>query len=396
MDFHAACPAALRLAVKKDDRAYIKSTCEQDQFDPACRSVKRWETFADLAEPDCSTLTGRVAEARKSFLSANEAAPEELAPVVAALARCGDAATSFEGIAAEGEWHFGGFGGQVLSAADKAAGPALLGTFEAYMKAKAGAGFLEGSGYAAHHVAGWLLETRRMDLCRPLAATLKGAHERVVANIVDYFKQTECKEAAPLAVELLASDDAEFRQWGCAALALLGDKSHLRKLGVVAESDSASRPVEHSGESTVYTKGFFVADSCRRRSPRSSCAASRARRMTIELDDERRGRLTGHARLERRVMVELALLVGDAPARARAAGRFNSSERTPAGSDVCERPATRRVRPRSRWSWRRRRGPVARRGPARPHAASAPCLRGPWPARTALRPARPGRPGSRA
>jgi hypothetical protein len=84
-----------------------------------------------------------------------------------------------------------------------------------------------------------------------------------VASMTLYFSETSCKESAPLAVQLLASNVPYNRKVGCDMLAKLGDKSHLAKVTIVADNDTANEVVERPQGSGVYTKEFFVADACK-------------------------------------------------------------------------------------------------------------------------------------
>lgn len=263
--YSPACPAMLRLATKKNDQAHIKFMCEEDGYDDACRTWKMQARFADLARPDCSTLRGRVTEARKDFLSSSNATPEELGRVVGALARCGEGQMIFETIAHIGDLGVNGYGTKVLLVAEKEAGAELFGTFEKYLKENAGPKYLsaEHGDFAANHISNWLLETNRRDLCNPIVQAATGAKEPAIAGTMIYFSSTDCKEGAPLAVQLLSSESPSHREVGCDTLAKVGDQSHLEKLSVVAENDPAYRLVERVGGSGVFTKEFFVADACR-------------------------------------------------------------------------------------------------------------------------------------
>lgn len=263
--YNPSCPAMLRLAVKQNDKAHLKFMCEEDKYDDACRTLKTQGSFADLAKPDCSTLASRVTEARKDFLSSSKATSEELGRVVGALARCGEGKMIFESLAHIGEPGVGGYGTKVLLAAEKEAGAELFSTFEKYTKENTGAKYLgaEHGNFAANHISHWLLETSRKDLCKPLAAATKGANEPVVASMMLYFSSTDCKESAPLAVQLLASNVPSNRMVGCNTLAKVGDKSHLSKVTIVAESDTANEVVERPHGSGVFTKEYFVADACK-------------------------------------------------------------------------------------------------------------------------------------
>jgi hypothetical protein len=264
--YKTACPAMLRLAVKRNDQAHLRFLCEHDQYDDACRTLKTQGSFADLANPDCSTLAGRVSKARNDFLASDKATAEELGRVVGALARCGEGKMIFESLAHIGDPGLNGYGTQVLLTAEKEAGPALFTTFEKYTKEYSGSKFLgvEHGQYAANHIAHWLLETKRTDLCKPLVTASQGAKAPVVSAMMLYFQSAECKESTPLAVQLLASDVPALRAEGCETLAQLGDKSHLSKLSIVAETDTSYAVEERPEGSGVFVKDYFVADACRR------------------------------------------------------------------------------------------------------------------------------------
>jgi hypothetical protein len=261
--YSSACPAMMRLAVKKNDHAHLQVMCAQENYDAACRTLKIQGSFADLDKPDCSTLADRVTKARKDFLSSNSATEEELGRVVSALAKCGEGKMIFESIAHVGDFGVHGYGAKVLLAAEKEAGPVLFSVFEKYASENAGANYLsaEHGEFAANHITHWLLETNRKDLCKPLVAASKGAKDPVVASMMRYFSATDCKESAPLAVQLLASNVPNHRMVACQVLAKVGDKSHLAKVSIVAENDTANEVVERGNG--IYTKEYFVADACK-------------------------------------------------------------------------------------------------------------------------------------
>jgi hypothetical protein len=261
--FDEACDHLQTIALKKNDMAMIQYVCETTKDKEACRIKALKSSLAELAKADCSTLSARVTEARKGDLNRETTRPEELAPVVAALAKCGDGKIIFEDIADEGIANAEAYGAQVLFETEKLAGPELYSAFEKYMKEHPGAKFLNGKGSAANHVRHWLLRAKRNDLCKPFVSLLKDAPEEVVAHMLYYFNKVECKEGAPYAVTLLASDKPQTRMEACATLGAVGNKSHLAKLTAIAENDTTSQTVERPEGSGNYVKELYVAEECK-------------------------------------------------------------------------------------------------------------------------------------
>jgi hypothetical protein len=263
--FGKACPAMLKIAVKQADSVAIQDLCQKDHYEDACTVESSSSAFGDLSKPDCSTLASKVQEAQKDFLKTDKTSAENYGTVVAALARCDESKLIFEGIAHFGQNGSDAYGVNVLLAADKSAGDELAKTFDGYLKKSSGKAFLatENGEFSGDHISHWLLATKRRDLCQPLVAAAKGANEEAIAGLMVYFTATECKEASPLAVQLLSSDTAFFRTTACNALGKIGDAAALPKVKTVAETDRTSRTSTEPNENGVFVKEYFVADACK-------------------------------------------------------------------------------------------------------------------------------------
>ncbi len=252
-------------AEEKKDVATLKKICADaepgvDKYD-ACQAVKRLEgaSLADTAaSADCGALAASLDSGHVTITQA-----EPLAKIGAKLISCGRADAVFEKIAPAGDYGDGGIGlGALLKMEDsgvplvkafveyagKTAGPRLLG-FAATAHSNSG-------DVAANHIGLWLSQRKHYDHCQPLAAAFRDAGEDAKAGMLIYFADGHCKEAIPLAVDLLASDKAIHRRIACANLGVFGDHSVLPKLQIVADTDSAFEIVH-------LNKVYYVRDSCR-------------------------------------------------------------------------------------------------------------------------------------
>ena len=252
------------ISLAKNDTATLESLCAQDKYDPSCQSLNMQKAFADLAQPDCSSLKPKVVEARNGFLKSDKVSVEDYAKVVTALAKCKEDKYIFEEIVHIGDKGPRGFGVKVLVEAEKQ-DPEILASFERYSLAHSGSKFLpvEHSAYAANHIANWLTISKHLDRCDTLVKTATGSNANAISNLMFYFVDNGCKKAAPLAVSLLAQDEPGYRSYGCEILGKIGDKSHLSKLQTLADNDATHRTVESPPNSGVYVKSYYVADSCR-------------------------------------------------------------------------------------------------------------------------------------
>lgn len=262
--FNGACPAMHEIALAKNDTATLESLCQQDKYDLSCQSLNMQKAFTDLAQPDCSTLKAKVVEARNDFLKSDKVPAKDYAKVVTALAKCKEDQYIFEEIIHLGDKGPGGYGTTLLVEAEKQ-DPEIMASFERYILAHSGSKFLpiEHSAYAANHIANWLTQNKHLDRCDTLIKTATGSNANAISNLMFYFVDNGCKEAAPLAVSLLAQDEPGHRAYGCEILGKIGDKSHLSKLQTLANNDSTHKTVESPPRSGIYIKSYYVADACR-------------------------------------------------------------------------------------------------------------------------------------
>jgi hypothetical protein len=256
--WHDACDAELEVLLQAGDRAGVRAMCDEGRSKEACSRAKTHEQLGDLSAPDCATVTRRAPAVLDD--SMRGAGLDELGPLAAALVKCGDTKTVFERLAGYVD------GADILRAAEKATpGGGMVAALQAYVKGQAGRALFAGDRgeAAAAHVGAWLTKAGHDDQCDALLAAGKGAREGVRAALVPYFVRSECRQAGPAALELLASDEPNARAVACHALGKLGDRSALEKVEIVANNDRASRNVERPSGSGVFTKDYFVADACR-------------------------------------------------------------------------------------------------------------------------------------
>ncbi|MCP3098947.1 hypothetical protein LZ198_08665 [Myxococcus sp. K15C18031901] len=263
--FAEACKGVMQQADRRDDRAQLTLMCGQEKQPDACRKLAFKTKFSDLAKPDCSTLAQRFAKAREGDFDPYKATSTDIAPIAAALVRCKESGLLFEELIRPGGPGPNTFGTQLLLETEKEVGGELLALLESYLVKNTGAQFLKGEfGHlAGNHLSHWLVQTQRTQLCEPLVKAARGANPGVLFELAYYFWETGCKASAPLGVELLSSETGEHRQGGCQLLERYGDASHLSRLAIVAQNDTAYRVVERPADSGVYVKEFFVADACR-------------------------------------------------------------------------------------------------------------------------------------
>ena len=147
-------------------------------------------------------------------------------------------------------------------------GADVAGAFRQYAQTHTRAKFLpqdadgHSAAYAAAQLGGWLIDTKRYDACKPLAAAVAGADETVVSSLASYFVEAGCAAANPLALDLLSSNNSNTRVIACNMLAQIGDSSDLPKVKVIADTDTATT-ILADRESGTAIKTFPVAEACK-------------------------------------------------------------------------------------------------------------------------------------
>jgi len=157
-------------------------------------------------------------------------------------------------------------GVQVLQKIEKDGVP-LLAEFGKYARKNAGAAFLnvKPASYAGNHIANWLIQGGHLDQCSLLAKALTDAPEAVRASMLFYFVKAKCVEdGTALSLSLLVAKEEYQRAQACWVLGEIGGPSVVKKLRILAESDSAFGVTEARGnDGRIYaTKVFPVRDAC--------------------------------------------------------------------------------------------------------------------------------------
>lgn len=256
-DVERACEASVEIAEEKQDTAYIEKACTIGEYRLACNKVENAKLTTSLSGASCEELPGKLEKQSVFKMSA-----QQRSDVFAKLIDCGAGAYIFEKLA-----HYGEMGSKAdsvlaLKEADKRSNGGLKKLFVEYAEANSGDSFLndEHGEFAANHIGNWLEQSQHKDLCKPLTTAVTGASEKIRANILFYFSDNNCKEALPIATELLASSSPQHRLYACNNLADFGDKSVLKKVKTLAETDTYYEIQQRDG---FGVKVFVVADACK-------------------------------------------------------------------------------------------------------------------------------------
>ncbi|MFH2007097.1 MAG: hypothetical protein ABI333_10970 [bacterium] len=137
--------------------------------------------------------------------------------------------------------HWGGNNGDgaaLLTALHKA-GKKLETQMLAYMKRHKRSLFnFEHAGYALDHYTSWMHNNRLHKGCGKYIPYAKLLADKVWGNFAWYFRMSQCKAAADIVAKRLASPRSATRAGACKTLGRIGSKRHLRKINIVARSDS--------------------------------------------------------------------------------------------------------------------------------------------------------------
>lgn len=256
-DVERACEISVAIANEKKDTAFIDKACNVGQYKPACNVVENDKLSSSIGDVACADVPAQLG--KKSVSDMSEA---QRNAVLDKLISCGSGEYIFEKIAHVGDMGPRGMGVNILKDADKRSNGALLKVFTEYATNNTGAAFLndDHSEFGANHIGNWLSDSGHNDLCKPLTTALTGSAEKVRANILFYLARNKCKEGLPIATELLASNSANFRALACTNLANFGDKTVLKKVKTVAETDTYFEVQENGGYAV---KVYPVADACK-------------------------------------------------------------------------------------------------------------------------------------
>ena len=229
----------------------------------ACREAAAIEGNQD--DGDCTTVAERYAKARPLD---SERGYGFWVTWGKRMAKCENYEAIFEQIAHVGDFGENGDGAIILEKLEKEEGIPLVAGFATYAAANPGPSFLDikkNADYAANHIANWLSTGKHFDQCATLAKALPGASEDARARMLFYFTDAKChKEGVSLALPLLTAASAPHRVRACRNLGDTGDASVLKKVQILAASDSYSEVQEKQGnDGRIYgVKVFPVRDAC--------------------------------------------------------------------------------------------------------------------------------------
>ncbi|MFH2006967.1 MAG: hypothetical protein ABI333_10320 [bacterium] len=144
--------------------------------------------------------------------------------------------------------HWGGRSGDgaALLKALHTAGKKLEKRMLAYMKKHQRNLFnFEHAGYALDHYTSWMHDNRLHRSCRKYIPYAKKLADKVWGNFAWYFRMSKCKAAANIVAKRLSSPLWRTRKGACVTLGQIGNKRHLRKVKILARSDSYTTFVRH-------------------------------------------------------------------------------------------------------------------------------------------------------
>lgn len=262
----------LAAADKRGDLPYLDQACADAPSKPAEPCI-----LANIIRAEKSTDCAFVMKVYKetprrhpNYQNNRDVWGEEWGPRLGKkLAGCGEYNVIFEQMSVHQTDHPDSEAGVDLLARIEKSGAPLDAEWLKYLASHPGPKLLpiEYDGLAMKHIGIWLTNAGHTGHCAEFGAALTGAKLGPTGNGLKYYLwPNKCaKEAVPVAVELLTSDNELARQTSCEALGDLGDGSVLPKLKILASSDSYNEVVEKTSDSgAVYgVKVFPVRDACK-------------------------------------------------------------------------------------------------------------------------------------
>jgi hypothetical protein len=257
-------------AYKKDDAAAIEKYCKNDDFKNkvhgsaqqlACKYKKRLAKKALTAEIDaakCDTLLA-VWKEKRSGLKSKEA--EVGTKVAVRLAKCGEYAYVFRHMINWGYDKPDAYGRQMLTQMDEAGLP-VEAEFLKWLSTHKASPFPLPGPRANHlgqmtltHYSRWRLEKGDVDCSlyyKPLSIFKTDAE---LGWVWFFLGEAKCEKSADTISQGLAHKKPVMRKFACMALGKIGNKTHLKKLNVLAKTDGTFKIVKKN-------KIFWVRDAC--------------------------------------------------------------------------------------------------------------------------------------
>jgi hypothetical protein len=137
-------------------------------------------------------------------------------------------------------WDRGSNGYKLIAKLDEAGEP-VEDKFLNYLETTDKPLAIEHSAYAMSHFLKWRMDTEEGKSCGAYVPAMDKLDAGASHNLLVFFKEESCKEAASSAVSKLAADSPSTRIVACQLLGKVGDKSHLKKVEIVAKKDGYSK-----------------------------------------------------------------------------------------------------------------------------------------------------------
>ncbi len=209
-DVQTACDEQRRVALETFKR---EATCDN--------VVEVWRKYEEYLTDD--------------FRYGEKQASKNVSVAGVKLASCGKTDFVFEKLVHRGSAK--GSGEQLLFAMD-AAGIDVEAKLLEYMKAHKSSLFtFEHAGHALDHLTTYLHTKRKFERCTEYFPYAKVLDDKNFGAFNWFFRKANCKGAEKLAAKRLTSDRASTRSGACMTLGQLGNKSHLRKVNILAKTD---------------------------------------------------------------------------------------------------------------------------------------------------------------
>jgi len=261
-------PKDIQAAKEQGDMALLKKVCDGEarvRYDSskseACTAIKRAEavsggTAKDGTKGGCDTLVKRYEETSQDWDTHKALAKQ--------FVECKFYKQLFEMVV---HWGNSNEGTRLLGELEDEGHP-IEAEFVKYANEHKGAKFLAvkkvETKFALKAIGGWLTKKGHTGHCKLYGEVAQGASETARVWMMPYLKDSKCKEGVGVAVELLLSDSATHRRWACQTLAVVGTPKEIRKLKVLAQTDSYSQVREEQRNGRIWAvKEWPVREACK-------------------------------------------------------------------------------------------------------------------------------------
>lgn len=226
-----ACKFKKEVATKRASAAFAGATCDN--------IIKVWEEHKDGAKANGKTF-------KATFLD-----------VVTRMSKCGHTDYVFLELIHWGPHTKNALGRGAIEAMEKAG----VDVEQAYLKwlgSKSSNPYDATTGeFALSHYLHWRLDKGGNIDCKPYVKAWEkfdGAEE--LAWIYKFYRETKCTDSADWVAKGLANSTPKVRHRACQTLGIVGNKSHLKNMQILADTDASFNVVRSN-------KVYFVRDQCR-------------------------------------------------------------------------------------------------------------------------------------